>query len=451
MPRRHRYHSEPFPIKVTPGSQAAQEGVQTGDVLLTINDEPVGDYLEFYQQLADDELALVFLRPGTQTEYAVQIERTFERELGLIPNPAPLKDIVECENKCVFCFIHQQPKGLRRTLFIRDDDYRYSFSHGNFITLTNLLPQDWRRIYREHLSPLNISVHATNPAVREKMVVNHRAGRIKAQLQALVDHDIEFHTQIVLCPGLNDGKELTRTIKDLIRFVPQLLSVSIVPQGLTQYRAHLPQLKPMTGEVAKDIIALVEPWQAYCQQYFKQPLVRMGDEFYWLAGQDYPPREHYGDFAQLEDGVGGARLFTDSLLKQFRKLPSRIERPRRITIFTGQLGGSILTPLIERIHQKVKNLQIDLVVTFSQFWGPTITVAGLLMGQDLIHRAKTVALGDEVWIPEIMIRNDERRFLDDMTAIELEKQLQRPLKAIPERGEALIQAIRDLNTVVLAS
>lgn len=443
MPRRHRYQPRPFPVRVSEGSLAAAAGITSGDILISVNDEPVGDFLDFFQQSAEEFLELEFLRHDQH--YTVEIQRVYGESLGITPNPAPLEDIVECENKCVFCFIHQQPKGLRRTLFIRDDDFRYSFANGNFITLTNLAPGDWRRIYDEQLSPLNVSVHSMSPKVRTDMIKHKRAGRIRAQLESLFEHDIQVHTQIVLCPGYNDGKDLDNTLEKLMSYYPNVLSIAIVPLGLTDYRAHLPQIPGVSREDAERIIAQVRPWQERCLSEFGTPLIRLGDEFYWLTGREYPPFEHYGSFEQMEDGVGGARRFMDTFYLNAKRLPKRLNRKRRVTIMTGQIGADIIRPIVDEIQQRVENLSMDVIACKSDFWGPGITVAGLLTGQDLLRSASDHDLGDEIWLPEVMIRNEERRFLDDVTLAEFEQLVKRPVVPVHERAEDLIRAVCQLN------
>jgi putative radical SAM enzyme (TIGR03279 family) len=445
MPRRHRYTPEAFPVKVEPASPAEEAGIQTGDIILSINGEEVGDYLQFYDQIADEYLELEFLRPGAEESYETVIVRDYGRSLGLIPNPSPMKDVVECENKCVFCFIHQQPKGLRRTIFIRDDDYRYSFSHGNFITLTNLTQGDWQRVYRDRLSPLNISVHSMSPSVRTRLIKHKRAGRIREQLTSLVNHDISFHTQIVLCPDYNDRKDLDRTLEKLMAFVPHLLSVSIVPIGLTRFRDHLPDMDTMYTELAEDTIARVHRWQKVYIEKFGTPIVRLADEFYWMTGHPYPEYAHYEDFEQLEDGVGSVRKFLDTYQNFAHKLPAKLKRPTRVTIMTGQIAADVLTPIAQDACRRVANLEMDIHRTLSDFWGPTITVTGLLTGKDLVAKAQQIDLGDEVWVPGVMVRNDEQRFLDDMTVTELSQTLGRPVRVVNERAEGFIKAIRDLN------
>jgi putative radical SAM enzyme (TIGR03279 family) len=445
MPRRHNYSPQPFPVRVTPATLAERAGIATGDILVSINGEEVGDFLDFFQQTSDEELLFEFKRASDGSPYETEILRTYGEPLGLTPSPEPLKDIVECENRCVFCFIHQQPKGLRRSLFIRDDDFRYSFTNGNFITLTNLTQADWHRIYIEQLSPLNVSVHSMSPAVRKRMIVHKRAGRIRQQLESLFAHDISVHTQIVLCPGYNDGKDLDRTIEKLLAYYPHVLSVAVVPLGMTDYRVHLPQLPPVGPQKALEIMAQVKPWQAKAVKKYGTPVVRLGDEFYWLTGQDYPAFEHYGSFEQMEDGVGGARRFIDTFRMHLEKLPARLNKKTSVTIFTGQIGADIISPLLKEAEQKVKNLKFKVIRCKSEFWGPGITVSGLLMGQDLLKAAAQTDLGDLVWIPDLMVRNDEQRFLDDMTLTEFERLIGRPVSAIPARAEELIRAIRMLN------
>lgn len=445
MPRRRRYEPQPFPVQVSPESLAAEAGIKSGDILVAVNDEPVGDFLDFYHQISEEFLDFTLLKPQTQEPYEAFVQRIYGEPLGLTPSPEPMKDIVECENRCVFCFIHQQPKGLRRSLFIRDDDYRYSFSHGNFITLTNLTPGDWKRIYRERLSPLNVSVHSMQPSVRREMIKHKRAGRIKAQLESLFAHDIQVHTQIVLCPGFNDGKDLDKTLEKLMAYYPQVLSVAIVPLGLTDYRAHLPDIPHVTVEKAHEIIEQVKPWQERCQQELGEAFIRLGDEFYWMTGLPFPPFEHYGSFEQMEDGIGGARRFLDTFEQHKNKLPKKLKKKTKITIMTGQIGADIIQPVIDQCNQSIQNLELDVVACKSTFWGQGITVSGLLMASDLLAQAGQIELGDEIWLPEVMVRNDDYRFLDDMTLAEFAHLVKREVKAVPETAEGLIQALKRLQ------
>lgn len=445
MPRRHRYQPKPFPLRVSAGSLADEAGVGDGDILIAVNGEPVGDFLAFFQQSAEEFLELDLQRKGSGEDYFVEIQRIYGQPLGLTPSPEPLQDIVECENKCVFCFIHQQPKGLRRSLFIRDDDFRYSFVNGNFITLTNLAQADWHRIYREQLSPLNVSVHSMQPKMRDKLIKHKRAGRIKEQLESLFAHGIQVHTQIVVCPGYNDTADLDKTLEKLIAYYPNVLSVALVPLGLTDYRTHLPQIPAVDAAAAEKIIARVKPFQERCLRELGTPLIRLGDEFYWLTGRDYPTFDHYGSFEQMEDGIGGARRFIDTFHLNAHRLPKSMRRKRHITIMTGQIGASIIQPLIDEAQRLVKNLTIDVIACKSAFWGPGITVSGLLTGQDLLRTAADHQLGDEIWIPEVMVRNDERRFLDDVTLTELQQLLGKPVLAVHERAESLIREIVRLN------
>lgn len=445
MPRRHRYQPQPFPVRVTAHTLAEKAGIRSEDILLRVNGEAVGDFLDFFAQTAEEELELDLIRSDSGQTYSTRILRRYGEPLGLTPNPDPLKDIVECENRCVFCFIHQQPKGLRRSLFIRDDDFRYSFTHGNFITLTNLTQADWRRIYREQLSPLNISVHSMSPSVRRRMIVHRRAGRIRQQLESLFAHGIDVHTQIVLCPGYNDGPDLDRTLEKLLSYVPHVRSVSIVPLGMTDYRVHLPRLNPVTPALALQIIEQVKPWQEKALSTYGDPIIRLGDEFYWLSQHPYPPFEHYGSFEQMEDGVGGARRFLDTFALERHRLPRALRKKRRITILTGQIGADIIQPVLQEIMDQVQHLEFDLRRCISRFWGPGITVAGLLTAQDLLTALQEQAPGDEIWLPEVMVRNEEHRFLDDMTLTEFAQIVNRPVQAIPERAEALIRAVCLLN------
>jgi putative radical SAM enzyme (TIGR03279 family) len=329
-------------------------------------------------------------------------------------------------------------RGLRKSLYIMDDDFRLSFLQGNFVTLTNMRPADWKRVYQDRLSPLNVSVHTTNPALREEMVKHPRAGKIMGELRRLAKHDIDFNVQIVFCPGFNDGPELDRTLKDLEKLVPHMRSVAIVPVGLSQFRKYLPNLSPVSREQARATIAQVRKWQTRFREKFGDPIVRLGDEFYLIADMPLPGNGHYGEYDQLGDGVGGAALLAHEFRRLEKHIPARLEKPRRVTVVTGMAGERLLAPLVARLNQ-VENLEISLRALPSPFWGPMITVTGLLTCQDLVEQLAGQDLGEAVVISKIMLKDGTDMTLDGKHVPEISQALGVPVLAVENSAFGLFE------------
>lgn len=367
--------------------------------------------------------------------YSVSIDKHPDEDLGLAFEDAVFDGIRPCANRCLFCFIAQQPEGLRESLYVRDDDYRLSFLHGTYITLTNLGPRDYARIQEQGISPLYVSIHTTNPELRAQMLGTPRAAKIHDDLKNLAE-SARFHAQIVLVPGYNDGAELDRTIRELSEYLPDLLSISIVPVGLTKHRENLSQLTPANKEWAEATIKLVKKHQTRFRREWDDPIVRLADEFYLLAGQDFPGVSHYGDFEQLEDGIGLARLFLHEWKRLSKKLPQKCQH--QATLVTGQAAHSILAVAMERLAE-VEGLNLTLKPLVSRFWGDRITVTGLLTGQDIIN-GLTAPQG-EVWVPSVMIRKGTDCFLDGVTLTELSEKLGCPVRVIPASAEGLAGTI----------
>ena len=337
----------------------------------------------------------------------------------------------QCKNNCIFCFVRQQPPDMRDSLRIFDDDYTLSFIKGNYITLTNLEPSDWARIYHWKMSPLYISVHTTDPVIREGMLRNPRAKNILKYLNSLKEHNIKFHTQIVLCPGWNDKHELDRTIEDLSSFYPHILSMAVVPVGLTRYRDKLVSIEPFDEKGALDTIKQVQEWQEKFNAKFGFPLVYLADEFYIKARMKFPAYKHYGDFAQLENGVGIVAKFYKSWEAIEKKLPSYLPHKKIITIACGITAESVLNPVVSKLNE-IDNLTVYLRPVKSLFWGESVTVSGLLTGQDIIQALKNDNSGDELWISEVMVRGPGNRFLDNLSINDIEKKLKVKVKTIKE-------------------
>lgn len=403
---------------VTAGSIAEELGVDPGDTLLSVNGQPLADVLDYYYLVRDDLLVVDLQKEGGD-RWELEIEKDPEQDLGIEFKATGLERITGCSNKCIFCFVDQMPKGLRKTLYIKDDDYRLSFLQGSFITLTNLSRRDFGRIAGLRLSPLYVSVHTTNPDLRRKMMGNPRAGEILSQLEKLASEGIEVHTQAVICPGINDGAELDRTVADLAGMWPGVKSLAVVPVGITGAREGLFPIRQFTPEEAAEIVDRVRGWQDKYLKSFKYPFVFAGDEFYLLAGREIPPRRRYADFPQTENGVGLTRLFLDQWARVKKRLPGRINRPLKISMVTGTLARPILDSVVDFLNL-VENLRVEVAAVKNDFFGHTVTVAGLLTGKDILKTREQLNKSDVVILPASVMRRDCLTTLDGATLEDLE-------------------------------
>ncbi len=423
---------------IEPGSIAARLELRPGDRLLAVNGRTLRDIIDYRWEIAEERIRLKVKR-GDDV-FHVAAEKEIDDDLGVGFELAVFDNIIECHNKCSFCFIHQMARGLRHSLYIMDDDYRLSFLQGNFVTLTNLKTHDWKRIYQDRLSPLNVSVHATNPQLRADMIKHPRGGDIMKHLRRLAKNGIDVHAQIVFCPGFNDGPELERTLRDLESLMPNLLSVAIVPVGLSQFRKYLPQLEPVSKELARETIAQVKAWQKHFELLYGDPIVRLGDEFYLIADLPGPGSQHYGDYWQLGDGVGGGALMTHEFKRLAKHLPTRLDRPRRVTVVTGQAGERIMRPLVDRLNT-IENLEVLLRPLESPFWGPMISVTGLLTYQDVTAGLAGQDLGDEVVISRIMLKDGTDLMLDGKQVPELAASLGVSVAAVENSARGLVSGV----------
>ncbi len=425
---------------VAPKSRADRVGVLAGDTLIAINGRTVTDVLDYRFFLTDTSVCLSLSRNGVP--YEVTVTKREYDDIGL-DFETPLMDKKHsCENKCIFCFIDQLPDGMRETLYFKDDDSRLSFLHGNFITMTNLRPADIDRIIEMHISPVNVSVHTTNPDLRVKMMHNKRAGEVLDYLPRLAEAGITLCGQIVLCRGINDGAELDRSMRDLYALGDAMESVSVVPAGLTKYRDKLYPLTTYTPDEAAAVIRQVETFADKCHAACGSRKFFCADELYLKAGLPLPSEDYYEGYAQIENGVG----MITSLMTEFEsELPFLDEYladyrpPRRVSVATGVAAYPTIRAMAARLEAVVDGLDIKVYEIKNHFFGESVTVAGLLTGGDMAEQLSGCDLGDEIIIPENTLRADEAMFLDDMTPDELSQKLGVPLRAGKNDGAAFIK------------
>lgn len=398
---------------VVPGSIAAELELKPGDVLVAVNDKPVSDIIDLSFALADEYVELLVARQDGEQEL-LAIEKDCDEDLGLEFESAVFDRVRSCANKCLFCFVDQMPAGLRESLYVKDDDYRLSFLYGNFITLTNLTRTDLDRIRRLHLSPLYVSVHATDGAVRARLLGNKRAAAIMDQLKELADMGTELHTQVVLCPGHNDGAVLGRTIADLYALRPHVSSLAIVPVGLTRHRpAACEPLRTFTRDEARAVVVQVAKWQQRSRQETDEGFVYLADEFYLAAGEAIPPYEEYDGFPQLENGVGLVRSFLADW-EDAKPAGAGYPEPFHLDVVCGRSAAVVLEPLLAGLS--VANLKVRLVPVTNEFFGASVTVTGLLTGGDIISAlAALPGPRDGIIIPGVALRKGENVFLDGLT------------------------------------
>jgi putative radical SAM enzyme (TIGR03279 family) len=419
---------------VVPGSIAEEVGFSVGDRLATVNSQPLRDLID-YQFLCADEFLTLEVIDAQGKQHRLEIEKDYDEDLGLEFATALFDGLIQCNNNCPFCFIDQQPPGKRASLYFKDDDYRLSFLYGSYLTLTNLSQREWDRIERLRLSPLFVSVHATDSQVRERLLQNQRAGKILDQLAWFQERRLQIHAQVVLCPGINDGEQLEKTIRDLASFhageMPAVLSVAVVPVGLTKFRPPSKDpLRAVSPTEAQQVISQVQQLQTEFQQQYQSTFVWLADEWYLIAGIDLPESASYEDYPQLGNGVGSIRQFIDEFQAEITDCVS----PPVAASYTWVVGNAVekaFQPIVDRLNQ-FAGLTISLVPIASEYWGQTMTVTGLLTGQDLLQNLRGRPLGDGILIPTVMLKHDEAKFLDDMSISELEKELGVPAMPVAD-------------------
>lgn len=411
-------------VEVARGSRAERAGILPGDLLLSIGGNPIRDVLDYRFYLAERTVELALLREGK--ELSLTIRKGEYDDIGLV-FATPLMDRKHtCKNGCVFCFVDQMPKGMRETLYFKDDDDRLSFLHGNYVTLTNLSSEDIDRLIKMHLSPINVSVHTTNPELRVKMMKNKNAGKVLSYLDRLAEANIALCTQIVLCRGLNDGAELERSMRDLVRYYPALRSCAIVPVGLTRYREGLYPLEAFSAEESRAVIEEVDAFGEECKRNFGTRLFYCADEFYLKAGLPLPQADYYEEYSQLENGVGMLTSLREEFAEEFSYLAELLPMarlPRRVSVATGVAAYESLARFAQMLSEAVPELSVTVHRVVNRFFGETVTVAGLLTGKDVSEQLAGKDLGEELLIPAAMLRADGDLFLDDMSPEELSERL----------------------------
>ena len=424
---------------IEPGSIAEEMELAPGDELLTVNGEEIEDIFDYQFQIKDTYVELGIRRTDGE-EWILEIDKEYDEDLGIVFENSLMDEYRSCRNHCVFCFIDQMPPGMRPTLYFKDDDSRLSFLQGNYVTLTNMSDRDIERIIRYRLEPINISFQTTNPELRCRMLHNRFAGEALNKVKKLFDAGIEMNGQIVLCKGLNDGEELERSISDLTAYLPHLKSVSVVPVGLSRYREGLYPLEPFTREDAKEVLRVIHRWQKKLYETWGLHVIHASDEWYLLAEEELPEEETYDGYLQLENGVGMLRLLREEVKQELENREGD-QRELHLSLATGKLAAPTLEMLIGKIREKYPKLDVKIWPIRNAFFGESITVSGLITGQDLIVQLEGKPLGDKLLLPCNMLREGENVFLDDVTVEEVEYRLKLPVQIVDEPGRDLVLAV----------
>jgi len=438
MSARHP-NSKPSPggivATVSPEGIAAEIGVEPGDILLSINGYPLRDVIDYRFYTAEEELSVMVVRNGT--EHIIAIERDYDESLGIEFVEPVFDGMRVCHNNCPFCFVNQMPKGMRRSLYIHDDDYRYSFLLGNFVTLTNLDEADWQRIQEQHLSPLYVSIHATDVTLRRQLLGNPHAGDIMVELRRLMEWGIQVHGQIVLVPGMNDGQALRDSISDLLSLDPGLSSLALVPVGLTS--RHRKGLRPLTPQEATQVVDVAASFAPTIREQYGRTWLYPSDELYLLSQRPLPEADFYDDPAQRENGVGLVSELLDDWNMLFDEEDwnaSTFEVGTHLT----WVCGTLIAPTLEQIARLLcskSGIQVDVVPVMNHFFGPTVTVSGLLTGHDVLSALQDRELGRCVCLPKVMFGQEGERTLDDMTPVDIEKELQTSILLVSTVSDTL--------------
>ncbi len=422
-------------VKITsvePGSPAKHARIRKGDTLISINGNAITDVLDYRFYMTDEKLEILLCDEQKKLR-TVFVEKDEYDDLGLEFETYLMDRQMGCKNKCIFCFVDQTPKGMRKSLYFKDDDTRMSFLFGNYTTLTNLKESDIQRIIKMHISPINISVHTMNPQLRVEMMKNPFAGEALKFVKMLTDGGIKVNTQMVLCPGYNDGEELEYTLSELSKLGENVQSISAVPVGLTKHREGLTLLRGFFPNEAKQVVETMERWGEIFLQKYGQRTAYASDEFYILAGKPFPDYDFYEDFSQLESGVGMMSM----MLHDFALALSQADepqKPHKVTVATGELAYPMLQGFAQQVKERFPQITVQVKKILNDFLGHSVTVAGLITGQDLLAQLEAVEIGDQLLIPANMLRHEQDKFLDDITLVEVSERL--GVEVIPVENDA---------------
>lgn len=424
---------------IVEGSIAEEIGIEAGDKLISINEKEIKDIFD-YHYLTNEEFLTIVIRKPNNEEWELEIEKEYEEDLGLEFEEGLMDSYRSCKNKCIFCFIDQMPPNMRDTLYFKDDDARLSFLQGNYVTLTNMSDEDVERILFYKLSPINISVHTTNPELRCKMLNNRFAGDALLKLMRFYEAGLSMNGQIVLCKGYNDGAELDRTISDLSQYIPHMKSVSVVPVGMTKFRDKLTKLEGFNKEDARTVISQIESWQEKLLKQYGTRFIYASDEWYLTANLPIPEETRYEGYPQLENGVGMIRSLEDEV-DEYLDTRRGDDRSGTITLATGVLAAPIIEQQVKKIQLKFPNIKAKVITIINHYFGESITVAGLLTGQDILNQLKEVELGDYLILPSVLLKSGEDVLLDDMSLKDLQTALQTQIRIVQSDGKSLVNAV----------
>ncbi len=426
---------------VQPGSIAEELEIAAGDKLLQIDNTPIEDIFD-YQFLIQDTYIEVLIEKPDGEQWLLEIDKDYDEDLGIEFENGLMDEYRHCHNKCIFCFIDQMPKGMRDTLYFKDDDSRLSFLQGNYVTLTNMSDHDIDRIIRYHLSPINISFQAMNPLLRCKMLNNRFAGEALRKVDVLNEAGILMNGQIVLCKGVNDGAELDYSIRELMKYLPNLESVSVVPVGLTKYREGLYPLEPFTREDAREVLRAIHHYQRECYEKYGLHFVHASDEWYIMAGEELPEEGRYDGYLQLENGVGMMRLLLEEFGEALDMLPADLRvRGQELSIATGRLPYPFIRQMAKTLTDRFPQVKVYVYPIRNDFFGELITVSGLLTGGDIRDQLSGKPLGERLLLPQNTLRSGEDLFLDDLRVPDLEKALQVPIYIVKSSGHDFVKAV----------
>ncbi|MDA3732555.1 DUF512 domain-containing protein [Niameybacter massiliensis] len=427
-------------VDVLEDSIAKELELEKGDKLLSINGERIQDVFDYRFLLSDEEIEVKVEKANGEV-WDFEIEKDYGDDLGLVFETELMDELLKCRNKCKFCFIDQLPPNMRQTVYFKDDDWRMSFLNGNYITLTNISEYDQERMIKYRLSPLNVSIHATDPEVRQTLLHNRFAGKIMEQLGTLVDHGIQINGQIVLCPGLNDGKVLDQTIQDLSTFIPDILSLTVVPVGVSKFRENLPYLESFNEESAREVVEVIEKWQKYYLEKMGTRFVFAADEFYITGKMPKPSYDEYEGFPVLDNGVGMLTKFEYELEEALKEATDNGEA-FECSIATGCITEVFMKNCVAKLEEKFSHIKIHVYPIINEYFGEYVTVTGLLTGQDIVKTLKSKQnLGKVLLIAENMLKCGEEVFLDDYTVDQLKSELGVPVLVMPNEGQEWLDKI----------